>query len=171
MSSACGSLAFTKLMPLPQGHISSISVSPSPYPTIFLPFSSDISGAHISGLSSLLPTPPSSPRLRTPVLPPRCPPPTRPPPHSPFYLPAHPEDLPARTGPDSSAPVCHPGSGPPVAVDGLAGGTIPLPAGPHLHQVLAVQEHRARRRAQHLSAALLLAQVAKTEPLSPRAKE
>lgn len=95
----------------------------------------------------------------------------RAPPPSPFYLPAHPEDLPARTGPDSSAPVCHLGSGPPVAVDGLTGGTIPLPAGPHLHQVLAVHEHWARRRAQHLSAALLLAQVAKTEPLSPRAKE
>ncbi|KAL0611058.1 Histone demethylase UTY [Plecturocebus cupreus] len=64
-----------------------------------------------------------------------------------------------------------PCSEPPVAVEGFAGWTIPLPTAPYLNQVLRVHENRARRCAQNLTAALLLALVAETPPISPRAKD
>lgn len=147
----------------------SLFPSPLPPPSFFL--FPRISAGLTSPDSALpFPPPPSSPRCGAPVLPSRCQRPMGPPIalsiFPPILVTCQPEAVPA-----SSVSVSHPGSGPPVAVDGLAGGTIPLPAGPHLHQVLAVHEHRVRRCAQHLSAALLLAQVAKTEPLSPRAKD
>lgn len=151
---------------VPSSHQAPVPSSGSQFLRLCFPPLSFFLSAHISAFSFLLPRPPphpsttfkplalgpqvSLPRAHLLCVHPR-----------PSFLPAHPGDLPAS----------NPGSGPPVAVARLAGGAVALPAGQHLHQVLAVQEHRVWRCAQHLAAALLRAQVAPTAPLSPRAKD